>query len=186
MLITVIPQLLRQISKKECHVFQITHPWLQFKKPCSSKWLLCHIIAFPEQISSSLRSPLKIHWPGKSYSYWWHLLNQCESFRGWMGKTKYLKKWKCYGNRCQAHQFECQELQCCWVFHIQQFSMCIKNGPPPKGHPANLPQLWEASKSTWASISVERLTLGSPVPPPPCYHGTTEESIELPCTYFAV
>ena len=34
--------------------------------------------------------------------------------------------------------------------------MCIKNGPPPKGHPANLTQLWEALESTWASIPVER------------------------------
>ena len=30
--------------------------------------------------------------------------------------------------------------------------MYIKNGLPPKGHPANLTQLWEA----WASIPVER------------------------------
>ena len=34
--------------------------------------------------------------------------------------------------------------------------MCIKNGPPPKGHPANLTQLWEAMPSTWAGIPVER------------------------------
>jgi hypothetical protein len=32
------------------------------------------------------------------------------------------------------------------------------NGPPPKGHPANLTQLWEALESTWASIPVEWLT----------------------------
>ncbi|XP_064874657.1 lipid droplet-regulating VLDL assembly factor AUP1-like isoform X2 [Oncorhynchus nerka] len=31
----------------------------------------------------------------------------------------------------------------------------IKNGPPPKGHPANLTQPWEALESTWASIPVE-------------------------------
>jgi hypothetical protein len=41
-------------------------------------------------------------------------------------------------------------------FHTQQFTVCIKNGPPPKGHPANLTQLWEALESTWASIPVER------------------------------
>ena len=35
----------------------------------------------------------------------------------------------------------CQELKRCWVFHSQQFPMRIKNGPPPKGHPANLTQL---------------------------------------------
>ena len=30
------------------------------------------------------------------------------------------------------------------------------NGSPPKGHPANLTQLWEALVSTWASIPAER------------------------------
>ena len=30
------------------------------------------------------------------------------------------------------------------VFHAQQFPGSIKNGPPPKGHPANFTQLWEA------------------------------------------
>jgi hypothetical protein len=41
-------------------------------------------------------------------------------------------------------------------FHAQQFPVCIKNGPPPKGHPANLTQLWEALESAWVSILVER------------------------------
>jgi hypothetical protein len=50
----------------------------------------------------------------------------------------------------------CQELQHCWVFHAQQFPVCTKNGPPPKGHPAELTQLWEVLKLTWASIPVER------------------------------
>ena len=49
-----------------------------------------------------------------------------------------------------------QELQCCWVFHAQQFPVCIKNCPPLKEHPANLTQPWEAFESTWASIPVER------------------------------
>jgi hypothetical protein len=49
----------------------------------------------------------------------------------------------------------CQELQHCWVFHTQQFLVCIKNDPPPKGHPDNLTQLWEALESTWANIPVE-------------------------------
>ena len=40
------------------------------------------------------------------------------------------------------------------VFHAQQFPVCIKNGPTPKGHPANLTHLWEALESTWASIPV--------------------------------
>ena len=38
----------------------------------------------------------------------------------------------------------CQELQRCWVFHDQQFPVYIMNGPQPKGHPANLTELWEA------------------------------------------
>ena len=38
----------------------------------------------------------------------------------------------------------------------QQFTVCIKKGHPPKGHPDNLTQLWEALESTWASIPVER------------------------------
>ena len=35
-------------------------------------------------------------------------------------------------------------------------SLCIKNGPPPKVHPANLTYLWKALESTGASIPVER------------------------------
>jgi hypothetical protein len=54
------------------------------------------------------------------------------------------------------HTGLCQELQCRRVFHAQQFPVCIKNGPPPKEHPANLTQLWEALESTWARIPVER------------------------------
>ena len=50
-----------------------------------------------------------------------------------------------------------QELQRCWVFHAQQFPVCIKNGPPLTGHQANLTQLWEALESTWASISMEHV-----------------------------
>ena len=49
----------------------------------------------------------------------------------------------------------CQELQPSWVFHAQQFPVCIKNGPLPKGHLDKLTQLWEALESTWASIPVE-------------------------------
>ena len=40
-----------------------------------------------------------------------------------------------------------QELQRCWVF-TQHYTVCIKNGPPPKEHPANLTQ-------TRASVPVE-------------------------------
>ena len=32
----------------------------------------------------------------------------------------------------------CQELQRYWVFLAQQFLMCIKNSPPPKGHPTDV------------------------------------------------
>ena len=73
-----------------------------------------------------------------------------------MGKTKYLSAFE-RGMVVGARRTGlCQELQRCWVFHTQQFPVCIKNGPPPKGHPANLTQLWEALESTWASIPVER------------------------------
>ena len=51
----------------------------------------------------------------------------------------------------------CQELQRIWVFHAEQFSVCIKNGPPPKGHPADVIQMWEALESIWASIPEECL-----------------------------
>ena len=77
----------------------------------------------------------------------------CVPFRGWMGKTKHLSAfWMGYGSKCQV--WVCQELQRCWVLHTQQFPLCIKNGPPPKGHPENLTHLWEALESTW--LPVER------------------------------
>ena len=40
-------------------------------------------------------------------------------------------------------------------YSLIQFPVCIKYGLPPKGHPANLPQLMEALESTWASIPEE-------------------------------
>ena len=91
--------------------------------------------------------------------YWCHLLNPLQSvwimgrrrvkegflsletfeiwiapFRGWMGKTKY---WSAFDQ------------------DMVQFPVCIKNSPPPKGHPANLTQPWESLESTWASIPVD-------------------------------
>jgi hypothetical protein len=55
-----------------------------------------------------------------------------------MGKIKYLRAFK-WGMVVGARRTGlCQELQHCWVFYAQQFLVCIKNGPPPKGHPANL------------------------------------------------
>jgi hypothetical protein len=51
-----------------------------------------------------------------------------------------------------------KELQRCCFFHAEQFPVYIKNGPPPKGQPANWTQLWEAMESTWASITCEMLS----------------------------
>ena len=31
-----------------------------------------------------------------------------------------------------------------WAFPTQQFPVCIKNSPPPKGNSTDLTQLWEA------------------------------------------
>ena len=79
----------------------------------------------------------------------------CVPFREGMVKTKDLSAFE-RGMVVGARRTGlCQELQCCWAFHVQQFLMCIKNGPPPKGHPASLTQLWEALESSWASIPVE-------------------------------
>jgi hypothetical protein len=81
----------------------------------------------------------------------------CVSFRVGMGKTKYLRAFE-WGMVGATRLY--QELQHCWVFHAQQFRLCIKNGPPPKGHPANLVQLWEPMESTWARF--RHYTLSSP------------------------
>ena len=64
----------------------------------------------------------------------------CGQFRGWMGKTKYLSAFEqgMYGTAVGL----CQELQHCWVFQAQQFTVCIKNDPPPKRHPAMITKLW--------------------------------------------
>ena len=61
-----------------------------------------------------------------------------------MGKTKGLSAFErgmALGGRSIVF---CQELQRCWIFNAQQFPVCVNNSPPPKGHPANLTQLWEA------------------------------------------
>ena len=54
-------------------------------------------------------------------------------FRGWMGKTKYLRAFEQGMVVGARHTGLCQQLQCFWVFHAQQFPVCIKNGPPHKG-----------------------------------------------------
>ena len=66
----------------------------------------------------------------------------CVPFRGWMGNTKDLSAFERdmvvgarYTGLCVKN--------------------CIKNGPPTKGHPANLTQLWEM-KPAWVCIPVER------------------------------
>ena len=64
-----------------------------------------------------------------------------------MGKTKNVSAFERAVVVGAMHTSLCQELQRCRVFHTQQFPVCIKNGPPPKGHPANL---------TLAIIPVER------------------------------
>ena len=74
-----------------------------------------------------------------------------------MGKTKYLSAFEqgmVVGVRCTG--LSVSRIATLLGFHAQQFPVCIKNGPQPKGHPANLTQLWEALESTWASIPVER------------------------------
>ena len=68
--------------------------------------------------------------------------------KGWMGKTKYLSAFersiivgarhRCIvgaRHRCQVWVRNCNTDG---FFHAQQFPVCIKNGPPPKGHPANI------------------------------------------------
>jgi hypothetical protein len=66
-----------------------------------------------------------------------------------MGKIKYLSAFE-RGMVVGARRTGLyQELQLYWGFPAQQFPVCIKNSlPPPKGHPANLTQLWEALAST--------------------------------------
>jgi hypothetical protein len=73
-----------------------------------------------------------------------------------MGKTKNVSAFERGMVVVARRTGVCQELQRFCVFHAQQFPVCIKNGPPPKGYPANLTKLWEALESTWASIPVER------------------------------
>ena len=72
-----------------------------------------------------------------------------------MGKTTYLSAFELSMVVGARRTSLFQELQRCWVFHVQQFPVYIKNGPPTKGHAANLTQLWKALESTWASIPVE-------------------------------
>ena len=72
-----------------------------------------------------------------------------------MGKTKDISVFE-WGMVVGARRTGlAQELQHCWVSPARQLPVCIKNGPPPKGHTVNFTQLWEALESTSASIPVE-------------------------------
>jgi hypothetical protein len=55
-----------------------------------------------------------------------------------MDKTKDLSAFELSMVVAARRTSVCQELHRCWVFHAQQFPVCIKNGTPPEGHPANL------------------------------------------------
>ena len=60
-----------------------------------------------------------------------------------MGKSKYLSAFE-RGMVVGARRTGlCQELYRCWDFHSQQFPVYIECSTP-KGHLANLTQLWEA------------------------------------------
>jgi hypothetical protein len=107
--------------------------------------------------------------------YWCHLLNLCR-WRGedrlkegvfslqtietcaiqrvnWQDK-RFKCLWKGYGSRCQAHRFECVQ-NCNAAGFFKPLPMCTKKGPPPKGHPSHLTQLWEILAPTRTSIPVE-------------------------------
>ena len=57
-----------------------------------------------------------------------------------------------YGNKWQAHRFVSRTAT---LLGFSCSIVCIKKGPPPKGHPVNLTQLWEALEPRWASIPVD-------------------------------
>jgi hypothetical protein len=85
--------------------------------------------------------------------------NACVPFRGWTGKTKDLSAFD-RGMVVGARRTGLSVSRSSTLLDCSHnsFPVCIKNGPPPKGHAANLTQQWESLTSTWASISVERLT----------------------------
>ena len=59
-------------------------------------------------------------------------------FRGRIGNAKNVSAFEQGMVVGVRHSGLCQELQRGWVSHTHQFPMYIKNGPPSKGHPANL------------------------------------------------
>ena len=73
-----------------------------------------------------------------------------------MGKTKYLSAFE-QGMVVGARRTNLSVSRTATLlgFYAQQFPVCIKNGPPQKGHPATLTQLRDTLESTWASIPVE-------------------------------
>ena len=81
----------------------------------------------------------------------------CVPFRWWDKIFKCL--WTGYGSRCQVHRFVSRTAM---LLGFSRFPVCIKNGPPPKRHPANLTQLWKAldqhgPASLWNALTPCRL-----------------------------
>jgi hypothetical protein len=85
----------------------------------------------------------------QSEGYWSHLW-AVPDIPVFSNKDKRFKcLWARYGSRCQAHRFVSRTAT------RLGFSMCIKIGPQPKGHPASLTKQWDALESTSVSITVE-------------------------------
>ena len=61
-----------------------------------------------------------------------------------------------YGSRCQAQGLNVSRTTMQLGFSHSIVSRVYQECPPPKGHHANLTQMWEALESTWARIPVER------------------------------
>jgi hypothetical protein len=74
-----------------------------------------------------------------------------------VGKKKDLRVFEQgMGSRCQLHRFVSRTVTLLGFSRLT-VSCVYQEGPPPKRHPANLTQLWEALESTRASIPVEHL-----------------------------
>ena len=126
--------------------------------PDESRWKLWSLI---KSTSISVDEGEETGWR-RIFKPWdnWDMDCVCVPFSGWMGKTKYLSAFErgmVVGARCTGLSVSRTATQL-FKKNAQQFPVCIKNGPPPKGRPANLTQLWEALESTHASVPVERLS----------------------------
>ena len=78
-------------------------------------------------------------------------------FREGMGKTKDLRAFE-WGMVVGARRngLTVSRTAMLLVFSHSSVSRVYQECPPPKGHPDNLKQLWEALESIWPSIPVER------------------------------